>query len=136
MTKDELREHLAKALRTAGFVDPDDGTVPMWPNGDQWPGTSCVWTSPRKLIDTIINNWPYPLHDDSLDRLDCDDPDGGFDEFVASNVSVHMEMNSDRDAYLNIYADNKTEKFAQVFIHARKNKLLVNVEDFGVWSEK
>lgn len=130
MTGDELREHLAKALRTAGFVDFDDGTVASYPHGN----VGAVWVPHQELVDTVINNWPYPIHDDSLDRLDCTDPDIGFDELVASNVSVHMEMDSDRDAYLNIYADAGTEKFAQVFIHARKNKLLVNVEDFGVWA--
>jgi hypothetical protein len=56
---DELREHLRKALRTAGFIDPDDGTVPMWPQGDVYPNGP-VWVSWRRLVDAIINNLPAP----------------------------------------------------------------------------
>jgi hypothetical protein len=52
MTVDELR----KVLRTAGFIDPDDGTVPMWPNGDVYP-QGAVWVSGRKLCEVIIANW-------------------------------------------------------------------------------
>ena len=50
---EELREHLRKTLRTAGFIDPDDGTVPMWPSED-----GPVWVSWRRLVDAIIANMP------------------------------------------------------------------------------
>lgn len=66
------------------------------------------------------------------DRVTYDDDDG-FDELVASNVSIHMEMNDVDDAYMNIYTDDMN-RFAQVFIRAENGKLTVTVEDHGVWS--
>lgn len=58
--RDQHVEHLRKALRTTGFIDPDDGTVPTWPHGDAFPNGP-VWVSWRRLVDTILNNleeWP------------------------------------------------------------------------------
>lgn len=53
MDRDELR----RALATAGFIDPDDGTVPMWPHGDRHPHGP-VWVSAWRLVDTILANLP------------------------------------------------------------------------------
>lgn len=58
MSDPDLAEHLRKALRTAGFIDPDDGTVPMWPNGDVFPSNGTVWVSGRRMCEVIINNLP------------------------------------------------------------------------------
>lgn len=57
MTEDELVGHLRDALMTSGFIDPDDGTVPMWPHGDQFP-RGPVWVDARKLCRVIVANFP------------------------------------------------------------------------------
>lgn len=44
-------------VRAAAESLSDDGTVPMWPNGDEG---GPVWVSWRRLVDTIVNNWPTP----------------------------------------------------------------------------
>lgn len=51
------REELRRALAVAGFVDPDDGTVAMWPHGDRFP-RGPVWVSAWRLVDTILANLP------------------------------------------------------------------------------
>jgi hypothetical protein len=52
-----VHQHLFHALLTAGFVDPDDNTIPMWPNGDVFPHGP-VWVNASRLVDAVIANWP------------------------------------------------------------------------------
>jgi ferredoxin len=61
------------------------------------------------------------------------DKNGTFDELVASDVAVHLEMLTDDSAYLNIYTADQGV-YAQVNLYADKGKLTVHVEDYGVWT--
>lgn len=44
-----LAKAIAEALRRGGFVDPDDGTVPMWLPGNAAP----VWVHPLRMATSL-----------------------------------------------------------------------------------
>jgi hypothetical protein len=46
----DIRHAAIDALIKAGFVDPDDGTVPRWHDGDTTP----VWTVPAQVVDVVL----------------------------------------------------------------------------------
>lgn len=59
LSREEKREHLLKALRTSGFIDPIDGTVPIWYAGKlKGNPTGPVWVSARQMVDVILASLP------------------------------------------------------------------------------
>lgn len=54
----EFVERMRKALRTAGFVDLDDDTVPFWPHGDEDWEHGPTWRPSRTLCEVIEANLP------------------------------------------------------------------------------
>lgn len=57
--KEEQRQRLLAALRATGFIDPVDGTVPIWYAGKlKGNPTGPVWVNARQMVDVILANLP------------------------------------------------------------------------------
>lgn len=49
-TFDQYLPYAGQMLDEAGFVDPDDGTVPRWREGEPVP----IWTAPEEAAHAIL----------------------------------------------------------------------------------
>lgn len=74
---DDIRAALLRHLKQAGFIDPDDDTVAIFPSADVVQPV--VWTSAERLADAVLARFEMRDRQRDADGLTITvNDDGGF----------------------------------------------------------